>query len=525
MTMRSKMSTLRACAVITAAATAIGLAWWAFAPASRAGGDASADTDRSVADLQATVARLQQRIARLEDEDQIENLISIYGYYLDKREWDQLAELFADDGTMEISLRGVYVGKPSIRRALVLFGPLYISTDYLHNHMQLQPVIRISADGTRAWSRTRALSELGTFEQVGIWGDGVYANEYVKQNGVWKIASDHIYTGFFATYDKGWEFAAAGAPRASDKIPPDRPPTVLYDSYPGEYIPPFDYPHPVTGAEIEIPPGLRVRPNSGPAAGARSPLDAGQPVDERSSANAAAATSAGAPKNAAAPTSAERPASTQMGTETADAGVQRQLADARARVEQVEQTVGRLEDERAIETLQRTYGYLVDKAMWREAADLFADDGTLEDGGRGVFVGKARILQYLTWLAPRGLTFGKLQNVMQLQPIVTIAPDGETAKARWEWLSERGEYRKSAGWGIGTYENEYVKQNGVWKLKTLHAYVRMSTPYAEGWARAALPNTRPAKNLPPDRPPTVAYESYPATYIPPYDYPNPVTGK
>jgi len=40
-----------------------------------------------------------------------------------------------------------------------------------------------------------------------------------------------------------------------------------------------------------------------------------------------------------------------------------------------------------------------------------------------------------------------------------------------------------------------------------------------------LPNTRPAKDLPPDRPPTVVYQAYPATYIPPDDYPNPVTGK
>ncbi len=209
----------------------------------------------------------------------------------------------------------------------------------------------------------------------------------------------------------------------------------------------------------------------------------------------------------------------------ADKTGEQQLADARARVAQVEQTVGRLEDERAIETLQRTYGYFVDKCMWKETADLFADDGTLEIGGRGVFVGKARILQYLTWLAPKGLTDGKLENHLQLQPVITVAPDGKSAKARWRWLSEVGDYRKSSLWGIGTYENEYVKRNGVWKIETLHAYFRMYTPYAEGWAKAAVPNTHPEKDLPPDRPPTVVYETYPATFIPPYDYPNPVTGR
>ncbi|MGH8219008.1 MAG: nuclear transport factor 2 family protein, partial [Steroidobacteraceae bacterium] len=143
----------------------------------------------------------------------------------------------------------------------------------------------------------------------------------------------------------------------------------------------------------------------------------------------------------------------------------------------------------------------------------------------GVFVGKARILQYLTWLAPQGLVHGKIQNHIQLQPIITVAPDGRTAKGRWRWLAEVGDYRKDSRWGIGTYENEYVKERGVWKIKTLHAYFRMYTDYASGWAKSAVPNTHPEKDLPPDRPPTVVYRTYPATFIPPYDYPNPVTGK
>jgi hypothetical protein len=184
-----------------------------------------------------------------------------------------------------------------------------------------------------------------------------------------------------------------------------------------------------------------------------------------------------------------------------------------------------LEDECAIESLQRRYGYLVDKALWSEAADLFADDGTLEIGGRGVFAGKARVLAYLRWLAPNGLVRGKLFEHMQLQPIVTVAPDGRTARGRWRFFAQVGEYRKFAIWGVGTYENEYVKERGVWKIKALHSYFRMYTPYAVGWARTALPNTRPEKDLPPDRPPTVVHEQYPDMFIPPCHYPHPATGK
>jgi SnoaL-like domain len=55
-------------------------------------------------------------------------------------------------------------------------------------------------------------------------------------------------------------------------------------------------------------------------------------------------------------------------------------------------------DAQQVHVLQRTYGYLVDKNLWTQIADLFTDDGTLEIGGRGVFVGKARVLQYLKLL-------------------------------------------------------------------------------------------------------------------------------
>ena len=222
-----------------------------------------AGADDTIATLETTASALELRIGHLEDEDQIEKLIDTYGYYLDKQQWDQLTDLFAEDGTMEISLRGVYVGKPSIRRALELFGPQNIEPEHLHNHIQLQPIITLSADGAHAWSRSRALSEIGTYGRTAIWGDGVYTNEYVKRDGVWRIAKDHIYTTFFASYDKGWKDGVGPAPKASSKIPPDAPPTELYDSFPGEYVAPFHFPHPVTGAQIEIPPQLQVRPNPG----------------------------------------------------------------------------------------------------------------------------------------------------------------------------------------------------------------------------------------------------------------------
>lgn len=435
--------------------------------------------DPQLAPLEQAAVTLQREADRLRDVDQIENLVSIYGYYLDKQQWDDLTALFADDGRMEISLRGIYVGHASIRRALELFGPQNIQPDHLHNHIQVQPVIDVAPDGQHAWSRTRAISQLATYGRVGVWGDGVYENEYVKVNGIWRIAKDHIYTGFFALYDGGWLNAAHSAPGISRKIPPDLPPSEHYQSYPAVYIPPFHFRNPVTGAPVE---------GSSTGAGGPAPDLPLPRID-----------------------ALDIPASVS--------------ASQRAALKDIENRVIRLEDEHAIENLQRAFGFFIDKALWKDASDLFTDDGTLELGDGGVYVGRAHILRYLTSLAPHGLTRGHMFNYVQEQPVITVSADGHSALGRWKFLAELGVWKKSATWGVGTYENQYEKVDGVWRIRSLHRYDRMFTPYVDGWAKRALPLSHPDTRIRPDRPPTVSYKSYPEPFIPPLDFANPVTGK
>ncbi len=417
-----------------------------------------ASSDRST-ETDPALATLERRIGLLQDIEEIENLISMYGYYLDKQQWDLLTDLFVEDSTMEIAQRGIYVGRKRVMRAWELFGPQNIERNHLHNHIQMQPVIHVAPDGQHARVRSRALSQLGTFGETGVWGDSVYENELVKDKGVWKIKKDHLYTTFFASYDTGWAIGARPAPKVSDKLPPDKPPSEIYESFPGIYIPPFHYKNPA------------------------------------------------ADQNAA----------------VTGAGALSIPGEVRAAFMRVSDKIQRLEDESDIENLQRIYGFYVDKQLWKEAADLFTDDGTLEIGGQGVFAGKSRVLQYLIRISPDGLTRGKLFNHIQLQPIIDVAPEGKTAKGRWRFLSELGEYKKSSSWGGGTYENEYVKDGTIWKIKTLHAYSRFCTPYADGWGKRALPSTRPEKAFLPDRSPTVSYEPYPATFAAPFHYKNPVT--
>lgn len=203
---------------------------------------------------EARLTNLVQRTQRLADEREIENLQRIYGYYLDRALWDQVTDLFADTGRIEIGMRGVYIGKQRIRESLELFGSQGLTDGRLMDHANLQPVITVAPDGTTAKGRVHALIMNGTYGKSGVIGDGVYENQYVKERGVWKIKSLQFFTTFGADYDKGWATSAIAAPTPNDKIPPDGQPTVIYQNYPTYYVPPFHYPNPVTGKPVQYKP-------------------------------------------------------------------------------------------------------------------------------------------------------------------------------------------------------------------------------------------------------------------------------
>lgn len=412
--------------------------------------------------LEAQIDRLTQEVSRLEGARAVRKLQRAYGYYLDRGLWGEAADLFAEDGTLEIGADGVYAGKARIREYLKRLGGGQEGLAYgqLNEHLQLQPVVDVAADGLSAKARWRDMAMLGHWQKDAFWGDGIGENEYVNEGGVWKIKRLRLYVNFVAPLEGGWaRMKPAPADWRSEvakAFPPDRPSTDSYRPFPEVNLPPFHYRNPVTG----------------------------QP----------------APPRASPGTSDPRLA---------------------AYVERVE----RLKDHDAIENLQAAYGYYVDKSLWGEVADLFARDGTFEYGQMGVYVGPAHIRKALLLLGKEGPEPGKLNNHMQLQSIITVAPGGRTGKARWRGMVQLGRAGGPGQWGEGVYENAYVKENGVWKIAALHFYVTGFTDYDLGWAKSAIPIPGPSAAIPPDAPPTEVYRAFPGVYIPPFDYLHPVTGK
>ncbi len=199
-----------------------------------------------------------------------------------------------------------------------------------------------------------------------------------------------------------------------------------------------------------------------------------------------------------------------------------QAQTASEKLDALNMRIERLEGMNQIERLQRTYGYFVDKAQWSQLAELFTEDATLEIGGKGLFVGKHRVLEYMQKsFGKDGIRPGVLINHMQFQPIPDISADGKTG-----WLRQRAYVMANGGWGLPLYENEYRKgDDGKWRISRLTGPFTMYTDW-EGWGENATNNTWPDKfGPPPDLPPTVIYLTYPGYYIIPYHYPNPVTGK
>ena len=381
------------------------------------------------------------RAQRLADEQEVENLQKIYGYYYDRRMWDEVADLFADDGTIEMDQRGVYVGKPRVREFLNLLGPVGLKDGELNDHVQLQVVVHVAPDGRSAKARSRELNMTGVFESHGEWSEGIYENTFVKDNGVWKIKDLRYFPTFISDYDKGWAGDAKPAPAASTELPPDRPPTSVYAIYPKAHIPPFHYDNPASGAEPRYP-QARGRPSDAAIAAVRAPV--------------------------AVPRAAR--------------GRQPQQ-EAEALVAQAEQQVARAKDFHEIDNLTSAYGYYLDKNLWNDLANLFAANGSIELAQRGAYIGRERVRAFLfNVFGKEGPSENRLGNHIQYQAVIHVAPGGESAKVRSRMMQQLN-FGPRASMGASLYENEFVKENGVWKFSIDHTFNTWTAGYDGGWAR------------------------------------------
>jgi hypothetical protein len=202
-------------------------------------------------------------------------------------------------------------------------------------------------------------------------------------------------------------------------------------------------------------------------------------------------------------------------------------------LEELEKQVTLQEDIQAIENLQKTYGYYFDSNMWSEIVDLFSDTQTesVEIADHGVLYGKKGVEHiYHDIIGARGRKVARepwIQFiVMQIGAVIDVAPDGKTAKARFQtWLFEAkpyGAYPRQE-YLHGYYENKYVKENGKWLFSKLHWNNTFCSPVEDGWLNLPLMGWMPLPDA--DAPPT-AFHPYPYHRgNVPFHYKHPITSK
>jgi hypothetical protein len=203
--------------------------------------------------------------------------------------------------------------------------------------------------------------------------------------------------------------------------------------------------------------------------------------------------------------------------------------DLERRMQQLEDKLAAVQDIQEIEKLQRAYGYYLDNRLWDQVVDLFSDNTeTLEISDSGVYKGKAGVKRFFLDFLGRGGLPPHPQALgihMQLQGVVNRDKGSDTAKGRWQCIMLLASNLPSgvkAMLGHGVYEDEYVKEDHIWKIKKMHYYLTFRTPLDEGWVKTpvVLSMARGTPDLP-----STGYKPYPQGFVAPFHYPNPVSGK
>jgi hypothetical protein len=208
-------------------------------------------------------------------------------------------------------------------------------------------------------------------------------------------------------------------------------------------------------------------------------------------------------------------------------------ATAAASLSALEARVGRLLDEQAVLNLQNAFGYYIDRMLWTDAAELFAADGTIEIDLHGIYRGRPRVLQALQAMSPSPLPADRsplradwsplradlINDHLQLQPVVMLAADAQSARIRGTELRMLGQQGGDARWGIAIFENRFRKSGEArWEIESMHVTTRLLTDYDTGWAASALPPPGANAARDSDAPPSVDYAAYPEFYAPPFGF-------
>jgi hypothetical protein len=362
-----------------------------------------------------TLAAVQQRIDRLNEEDRIRNLQAIYGYYADRKMWDDVADLFAANGAVDVAGQGIWRGKAGVRRWLASIGKPGLAHGQLNDRAQFDVLVSIAPGGNEAFARG---IELGTLAEAdagkGWWEIALFHNRFVRENGVWKIREMRRYPIMKTSVFDGWHKSRFIDPAPAGTQAPDAPVPPADAIAPGLAMPAFLAAHPVTGATVA------------PAGDAR--LVASAPL-----------TGAIAPATARAVT----------------------LAEARRRFMRSSAWDG-------VTNVSAAYGNYLDDGKPAGFAALIAEKGFKVTPFAGYYITRERVASARV-SGPEPMIRAGIPYHWLMQEVLLIADDGRSVTGRVRLFHPNtgkadGKGLLRTGMQDGMYHNGYVLENGNWRI-------------------------------------------------------------
>ncbi len=160
---------------------------------------------------------LEERIAYLEDVTAIEQLLNRYVFQLMTMDYEHMYEdIFSktrEDVSIQASDSGVYIGGEHIEERFFgkFMGMLKQVPGAFTMHFTCNPVIEVSED--RKYARSVAPSPgcaTDPQHKDSLWIWGTFLDDYIREDGKWRILH-HAFVPLFRTpYDKGWTVQAVG---------------------------------------------------------------------------------------------------------------------------------------------------------------------------------------------------------------------------------------------------------------------------------------------------------------------------
>ncbi len=166
-----------------------------------------------------------------------------------------------------------------------------------------------------------------------------------------------------------------------------------------------------------------------------------------------------------------------------------------ASIAALEARVRLVEDIEEIKKLMATYVEHLDSLQrLDELMALFTEDakfvvsspGEAGEAARllGTYEGKEGVRNLLSQINPSNYSY-TAHHVTN--PFITV--DGEKAKGRWYLLGLFTALTPEgpvASWEQGTYDNEFAKVDGKWKISLTRFDFNFSTPHEDGWAKTRM---------------------------------------